>query len=132
MRLRCRGRRSSVNGGVQVQVNVNFRCLFALALALAACGDGDESATCDQPDLTYDTFGEPFMTDWCTGCHSAQLLPYMRQNAPLDVNFDTLDENRAQSEAISLTVSGATMPPEGGPSDDERQMLVQWLGCGAP
>jgi uncharacterized membrane protein len=105
--------------------------VLGLGFGLLACGNGDQSATCG-PDLTYETFGEPFMTDWCTGCHSDLLLPSMRQNAPLDVNFNTLDDIRAQSQMIALTVQQATMPPEGGPSDDERQMLVQWLACGAP
>jgi uncharacterized membrane protein len=101
-------------------------------LATGGCIHGDESAMCAQPDLTYQTFGEPFMTDWCTGCHSAELDPSMRQAAPLDVNFDTLDEVRAQAQAISISVAQATMPPEGGPSDDERATLVQWIACGAP
>jgi uncharacterized membrane protein len=104
---------------------------YALGLAIGGCGNGDQSAACGA-DLTYETFGEPFMTDWCTGCHSDLLPPGMRQNAPTDINFDTLDEIRAQSQMISLTVQQATMPPEGGPSDAEREMLVQWLGCGAP
>jgi uncharacterized membrane protein len=99
---------------------------------LAACTGHDESATCTQPDLTYDTFGEPFMTNWCRSCHSNELTASMRQNAPIDVNFDTLDEVRAQALAISTSVSQATMPPEGGPSDGERAMLVQWIACGAP
>jgi uncharacterized membrane protein len=57
----------------------------------------------------------------------------MRQQAPADINFDTLDEVRAWSRRIERTAGeGTTMPPAGGPSADERQMLVEWLRCGAP
>ena len=109
------------------------RCsALAVVVGVAACTNGDESAACAQPDLTYQTFGEPFMTDWCTGCHSAELPLNMRQDAPIDINFDTLAEVRAQALAISLAVGQDTMPPEGGPSDEERAMLVQWIACGAP
>ena len=104
----------------------------ALAGAFAACTTNDESAVCAQPDLTYETFGAPFMTNWCRSCHSSELAGFMRQDAPLDVNFDTLDEVRTQALAISTSVSQGTMPPEGGPSDGDRTMLLQWLACGAP
>ena len=104
----------------------------AFAAVLAGCTNGDRSTTCAEPQLTYDTFGEPFMVDWCRGCHSAQLTMTMRQGAPVSINFDTLQEIRAQSLMISMSVSRATMPPEGGPSSGDRQLLVEWLGCGAP
>jgi uncharacterized membrane protein len=56
----------------------------------------------------------------------------MRQQAPTDVNFDTLSEVRAWSVQISLTTgTGTTMPPAGGPAASERAMLVEWLHCGA-
>lgn len=116
---------------------------FALALALvlalvpglgSGCGH-DTVLQCDQSFLRYDNFGALFMANWCNACHSAQLPPDMRQEAPPDVNFDTLDEIRAQSRSIKLTSGDgqtATMPPAGGPSADERAMLVEWLHCGAP
>ena len=87
---------------------------------------------CRTSSLTYQNFGEPFMANWCNGCHSSGLPSGMRQLAPADVNFDTLAEIRAQSVAILVTtVTDVTMPPEGGPSDDERALLSQWMDCGA-
>ncbi len=102
-----------------------------LAAALAACGN-DRAFDCGTSPLTYQTFGEPFMTSWCRGCHSAELYPTMRQDAPLDVNLDTLDEVRSRKQKIfELTVEAEMMPPRGGPSDEERELLRDWLKCGA-
>jgi uncharacterized membrane protein len=83
--------------------------------------------------LTYATFGEPFMEDWCTSCHSDRTFPNMRQGAPDDVNLDTLDEVRVWGGEIdALAAHGLSMPPAGGPTDDERARLAHWLACGAP
>jgi uncharacterized membrane protein len=105
--------------------------LAALA-ALAACGS-DTDPACDRSYLRYDNFGSPFIINWCRACHSAELPPDMRQQAPAGVNFDTLTEIRAWSPSIAFTTGDdrATMPPAGGPSSSERAMLVEWLRCGA-
>jgi uncharacterized membrane protein len=102
-----------------------------LAAALAGCG-ADTDPTCDRSFLRYDNFGAPFLLDWCSACHSAALPVDMRQQAPADVNFDTRADIARWSLAIrSTTGVGTSMPPEGGPSDAERHMLVEWLDCGA-
>lgn len=104
----------------------------ALVLALGACGD-DREYVCATSALTYQTFGEPFMANWCRGCHSSALDPAMRQHAPLDVNFDELAQIRAAKRRIlELAADGDAMPPRGGPSDEERALLHSWLACGAP
>jgi uncharacterized membrane protein len=104
--------------------------LNALVL-LAACGN-DVDPSCQTSRLTYENFGAVFLENWCNGCHSDGLPYGMRQTAPLDVNFDTLDEVRAQSFAIVRTTAIArTMPPEGGPTEDERALLAEWMQCGA-
>ena len=55
------------------------------------------------------------------------------QNAPTDVNFDTLAQVRTRADRIRIRAgTGTTMPPAGGPSADERALLVEWLACGAP
>lgn len=108
-----------------------MRLLCSLVF-LAACGE-DRDPSCAQSQLSYQTFGAPFMTDWCNGCHSSMLPVSMRQQAPLGVDFDTLDEVRAQAFAIVQTTTDLqTMPPEGGPTDAERAMLADWVRCGAP
>jgi len=109
--------------------------LLSLALCVAgpaACGS-DTDPACDRSYLRYENFGAPFLVSWCRPCHSAQLPPDLRQDAPLDVNFDTVEDARSWAHRIVLTTgSGGTMPPAGGPSDDERALLVEWLRCGGP
>lgn len=102
-----------------------------LLVLVAACGN-DQSYDCESSPLTYETFGDPFVTSWCRGCHSAEVYPTMRQDAPLDVNLDTIDEVRAQRRMIlQLAAETTAMPPSGGPSDEERALLREWLACGA-
>lgn len=88
---------------------------------------------CAQSFLRHDNVGAPFIANGCRACHSADTPPGMRQQAPADVNFDNLSEVRRWSFQIRITAGqGSSMPPAGGPSAEERQMLVEWLGCGAP
>lgn len=104
---------------------------LAVLVAATACGN-DSAVDCSASTLTYATFGEPFIANWCRGCHSAELYPTMRQDAPLGINFDTLDEIRARRASVQrLTVTRRSMPPAGGPSDEERALLGEWLSCGA-
>jgi uncharacterized membrane protein len=100
-------------------------------VALAACGT-DVDPQCRTSTVTYASFGQGFVLDWCRGCHSAEAS--MRQDAPTTVDLDTLDEIRAQSWPIIRTTagSGASMPPAGGPSDADREMFIAWMSCGAP
>ena len=105
---------------------------LAAITALAGCGT-DTDPACAQSYLRYDNFGAPFIVNWCRACHSADTPPGMRQQAPDDVNFDNLSEIRHWSLQIRLTAGqGSSMPPAGGPSAEERRLLVEWLGCGAP
>jgi uncharacterized membrane protein len=104
-------------------------------------GSGSSVTPCDQSYLTYDNFGEPFVSNWCRGCHSVAIPmtpdPDMRQGAPPMVNFDTHDDVVNFKDMIvahatgDMTMVTKPMPPAGGPSDDERAMLAEWLGCGA-
>lgn len=84
--------------------------------------------------LTFENFGGPFISSYCSGCHAKDLPEGMRQDAPLDVDFDTLDATRAWAKRIWARAGdhNVTMPPIGGPEDDEREMLGEWLACGAP
>ncbi len=108
--------------------------LGALALLGAGCEeDSARSQECARSGLTYQTFGEAFLVSWCRGCHSRELPEDMRQMAPLDVNFNTLDDVRARAGRVGFLVSGSqTMPPAGGPSMAERALMMEWLSCGAP
>lgn len=99
-------------------------------------------ATCpeDSTGLTYEDFGQKFMTDYCIRCHSSKLkTPQERMNAPADHDFDvepgirTVWEHIDQKAAAGdLNVNVAMPPPADSgrkPTLEERQKLGQWLVC---
>lgn len=121
-----------------------MRSWLSLTIFLVACGtdvrprseDVDPNSpiadTCDQSYLDYGNFGEPFVLNWCRGCHSSTIPMAQRQKAPMTVNFDTLDDVQNWSERIEAlaTTDTPTMPPAGGPSAAERALLKEWIECG--
>lgn len=84
--------------------------------------------------LAWENFGEPFMRDWCTGCHSSRLGEGARVDAPLTVNFDSYEDVEMWADRIWVRAAddNRTMPPAGGPGAEERALLGEWLACGAP
>lgn len=116
---------------------------LVLLVALAACGndsqarpDAFDDRRCETTFVDYATFGRPFLLDWCTGCHSSSLPPLMRQGSPPDVNFDDHAAALRWGERIRARAvvgedgEAPTMPPAGGPSEEERQLLAEWVDCG--
>jgi len=83
--------------------------------------------------LTWENFGDPFFRSWCTGCHASTLSEESRREAPLELNFDSLDGVRSNIDLIWLRAAdeNQTMPPAGGPPHPERELLGEWLACGA-
>jgi cytochrome c5 len=84
----------------------------SLAAIVCACGATpapDDEAPIPQPPyesfeerpcppdsaLTWENFGDPFMRNWCTACHSGSLVGDSRGGAPLGLDFDDLDRVRA-------------------------------------
>jgi uncharacterized membrane protein len=70
---------------------------------LVQCGGGHShshqhegsGATCPTGStLTYESFGQTFMSTYCTRCHSQTKTGPSRIGAPADHNFDTIDEIR--------------------------------------
>ncbi len=94
----------------------------------------DERPCPDDSFLTYENFGGPFMLSYCTGCHQSMLPADMRQGAPVEVNFDDIDDVRNQAERIWARGGdqNLSMPPVGPPDDEERALLGEWLACGSP
>ena len=92
----------------------------------------------DDVALTYENFGASFFESYCLRCHSSSLVtPEERSNAPLGINYDTLEGVRAVADRIRVRagVSG-TMPPlfepVPRPSQAERDQLVEWIDAGTP
>jgi hypothetical protein len=130
--------------------------VFVLGLVLVACTNTPvptpTGARCPDPDpgtLTWESFGQSFMTTYCTTCHSASLRSAARNGAPIFHDYDDLegvlqipghiDEQAGSGPAATNT----SMPPErcpntpGGPlardcprpSEAERKMLAEWVAC---
>ena len=89
---------------------------------------------CTASIASYENVGAPFMLTWCSSCHSSYLAEEERQHAPVSVNLETYDDILLHAGRIYARSAGenATMPPAGGPSQEERDLLAEWLDCGAP
>jgi len=123
----------------------------ALGLALSACGGDDgsgppppaptatatDTATPWQTDgceLSWEHDVEGFFANWCAPCHSAAVPEGWRQGAPVGLDLDTLDSVRAWASGVqsSALSDDPTMPPAGGPSADELDLVERWMACGMP
>jgi len=93
--------------------------------------DGTFTGNCDrEPPLTYDNFGKAYIGKWCTGCHSVYLREGQRSQAPADVNLDTYEDIMAFVDRIDARAVQTTgMPPGGGTSQAEVDLLGEWLRC---
>jgi uncharacterized membrane protein len=111
---------------------------LAICIALAACSspavEDPAISACESSILNTSNFGQPFLLDWCRGCHSSELTVENRQGAPLGVDFDNMDMVRSLASRITVRAGTTmpTMPPAAGPSLEERELLIEWLACGAP
>jgi uncharacterized membrane protein len=111
-------------------------CAVALAAA-ASCGYGptidDYPCPPEGTELTYDDFGQAFLDGNCQRCHGAPEAE--RHGAPEGYDFGTHAEAVRWRERIfaRAAASNTSMPP--GPDDppaEERELLAEWLACGAP
>lgn len=121
-----------------------------LLLLVLACQGGEDTTTttdtdvdtavedtsadtgdfCDGvPAVNYNNFGRGFMTESCQGCHASTTAN--RYGAPEGITFDTVEQVWGWSSYILqiATGEGATMPPAGGVSEDDRTRLSWWLRC---
>lgn len=81
--------------------------------------------------LSYFNIGEPFMTQYCIGCHG--MVSSNRQGAPVNVTLDSMENIVEHIETIRAEILSETMPPSGGVTQDSIELIVQWLDCeGAP
>ncbi len=72
------------------------------------------------------------LRSWCTGCHASALPISLRQGAPLGVDFDTYAGASHWASRIAVRASQlGDMPPAAGMPDADRQLLADWVACGA-
>src|SRR5689334_8898558 len=100
-----------------------------LALTLAGCtssatSTGISPLTCP-PDttLTYANFGSAFISDNCLSCHASKNSPTLTTQAQIQLN---------KSRILSAAVYSEAMPKDATMDIAERQLLGEWLACGAP
>lgn len=89
--------------------------------------------------LSYATFGQPFMEGYCTRCHSSTKTGADRMGATLYHDFDSrlgvlhVADHVDRAAGAGPLAANDQMPPEGAmPSLAEREMLAEWIACGAP
>jgi len=128
-----------------------------LGLLIAACTNDPPPPTptqakCPDPDpgtLTWDNFGQPFMTQFCTACHDSALPHSARNGAPLYHDYNTLlgvlqiPDHIDQWAGDGPAADNTLMPPSrcpstpGGsldsncpqPTTQQRMDLSVWLAC---
>jgi len=130
--------------------------LVVISLLLAACSNPPPptptKAQCPTPDpgtLTWESFGQKFMADYCTVCHASDLKHAARNGAPLYHDYDTLMgvleiPDHIDSYAGSGPAAHNTLMPPGQcpsvaggplnrncpePTDAERADLSTWIAC---
>lgn len=90
---------------------------------------------CEEEDgVSWESFGQGFLLDHCTGCHSEMLTVDQRAGAPLGVNFESKEFAEMWLDRIYARAAddNDTMPPVDSVPDFERVLLGDWLACGAP
>ena len=85
----------------------------------------DTAIDCDT--VSYANVGEPFMTQYCIGCHG--MVSSNRQGAPTDVTLDSMDNILLHLDTIRDELLLETMPPSGGVTEEGIELVVQWLNC---
>ena len=98
----------------------------------AADSAAEEALCADAATVTWNSWGQGFLVEACQGCHASTAVD--RFGAPEDATFDTVDEAWAWADRILARAGSdpATMPPQGGVDEDDRQRLIWWLTCAEP
>lgn len=132
-------------------MRIAFLCLFIIACSDTALPE-PTGATCsdaDRASLTWESFGQDFMTTYCTQCHASTLTHSQRNGAPLYHDFDSLQgtmkipDHVDEQAGKGPDATNRLMPPSrcpstpGGkldidclkPSDDQRAKLASWIAC---
>lgn len=102
--------------------------LAFLVLALGACTSAEStgiSAVSCPPEstLTYANFGSGFVTDNCLSCHGTKESPKLATHAEIQAN---------RTHILQQAVYTTAMPQDADMTIPERELLGEWIACGAP
>jgi uncharacterized membrane protein len=73
--------------------------------------------------LTYENFGSAFVTDNCLSCHASREQPTLSTQLQIQAN---------RARILDAAVYSYAMPQNSDMAIAEREMLGEWLACGAP
>jgi len=99
--------------------------LFSL---LAACDPGP----CPEGSSVLWVDVEPLFTEYCTSCHSSELVGDDRLDIPVAYDYDTAEESRSHPNWTWAEIKLGFMPPTVEMSEQEQQLIREWLACGGP
>jgi uncharacterized membrane protein len=107
-----------------------LRSLAVSVLFAAACTSASptgitaqEVACPTDSTLTYASFGESFVRDNCLSCHAGKDSPNLSTQIAIKQNTTRMLDQAVYTDA---------MPQDSNMALAERQMLGEWLSCGAP
>ncbi len=103
--------------------------VFALACVTEEFYSIRDTAELDCSAVSYANVGEPFMVQYCLGCHAG--YSSNRQGAPVDVTLDSLENIRLHIDQVRIEVESQTMPPSGGVEEGQLALVLDWLDCEA-
>lgn len=116
---------------------MSWRAIALTLLAATGCGASEDPLTApdtsacgdDTPVVTWETFGEGFVTTYCQGCHAESAVD--RHGAPEDIVFDSEEDVLWVADLVLDVATGdvPSMPPNGGPQEEQRERLTVWLSC---
>ena len=73
--------------------------------------------------LTYTNFGQSFIADNCNSCHDSDQKPSLATLSAIQAN---------SAKILDTAVYTDAMPQNTNMTTQERELLGEWLACGAP
>jgi uncharacterized membrane protein len=103
---------------------LKYMLLVSLAACTGASSTGIAKVSCaTDSTLTYANFGQAFVSDNCLSCHATKERPFLSTQAEVAANA---------SKILDQAVYTNAMPQNADIDNAEREMLGEWLACGAP
>jgi uncharacterized membrane protein len=97
---------------------------FLVACTSSGQSTGIDSVSCPTDStLTYANFGSTFIDSNCLECHAGKERPNLSTQAAIQSHKNSILQEAVYTDA---------MPQDNTMTTAERQMLGEWLACGAP
>jgi uncharacterized membrane protein len=102
--------------------------VMVMSIALGACNGASSTGiapvSCPTDStLTYANFGSAFISDNCLSCHTSKEKPALATEAQIQANAAHILQQAVYTDA---------MPQDNDVTIAERELLGEWIACGAP